>query len=75
MLFFGRWVRVSGTGSTFRVGQRLLAQGTEAKVVVQATCMRLLQHFWASIHPLHLEKAPSLQLGEKVASVMAQLDQ
>jgi hypothetical protein len=49
-------------------------------VVVQATCPRLLQHFWASIHALHLEEAPSLQLGEKVASVMgnppasAQLD-
>lgn len=38
-------------------------------MVVQATCLGLLQHFWASVHSLHLEEAPSLQLGEKVASI------
>lgn len=32
--------------------------------MVQATGPGLLQHLWTAIHPLHLEDAPSLQLGD-----------
>lgn len=56
----GCWAR---RGSTFGAGQRLLAQGAEAEVLVKATGPGLFQHPWAPIHPMKLEEAPSLQLG------------
>lgn len=56
----GCWAR---RGSTFGAGQRLLAQGAEAEVLVKAAGPGLFQHPWAPIHPMKLEEAPSLQLG------------
>lgn len=51
-----------GRGGTFRTGQRLLAQGAEAEVLVEAPGLGLFQHLWAPIHSMQLEEAPSLQL-------------
>jgi hypothetical protein len=54
---------VSGRrGRTFRVGQKFLAQGAEAEALVEASGLGLFQHFWAAIHPMEPEEAPSLQL-------------
>lgn len=53
----------SERGSTFSAGQRLLAQGAEAELLVEAAGPGLFQHCWAPIHPVQLQEAPSLQLG------------
>lgn len=66
----GGWTReghslsrcLGGKGSTFRTGQRLLAQDAEAEILVEATGSGPFQHPWAPIHPMQLEEAPSLQL-------------
>lgn len=57
-----------GRGSTFGVGQRLLAQGTEAEALVKAMGLGPFQHPWAPIHPMQLEEALSLQLGWRTQS-------
>lgn len=53
---------LGGRGSTFRTGQRLLAQDAEAEVLVEATGSGLFQHLWAPVYSVQLEEAPSLQL-------------
>lgn len=67
-----------GRESTFGAGQRFLAQGAEAEALVEAAGLGLFQHPWASIHPMQLEEAPSLQLGWRTQSqftpVTSQLD-
>lgn len=60
--YWGRW------GSTFRAGQRLLAQGAETEALIETAGSGLFQHPWAPIHPMQLEEAPSLQLGWELKS-------